>query len=233
MGLPTQLATDTTWIWAALLRSLEPRTVDIAIVKAPVTPWLRTLVDALASLATVAVSCFAFLEWRRANREKAERLREAAARIAGTDARIGSIAFALRRQIASWLQHPSVVNLNSARPWVDYLVGPTNVAEGRLTELMELAPAASPTVRNAVQHGFLWFYRAFDLVNAIRELAYADQHKPAADRIPDAKMRLEACREWITAAVPRDLLKADTQLAAELSLGGKPGSHLLPSARAD
>ncbi len=226
-----QLLTDSAGMWPALIRSIQSRPLDVTIVAAPGTPWWRTLVDVLASLATVAVSCFAFLEWRRANREKAERLREAAARIAATDARIGSIAFALRRQIASWLQHPSVVNLNSARPWVDYLVAPTNVAEARLTELMELAPAASPAVRNAVQIGFLWFYRAFDLVNAIRDLAYAEQHKAAADRIPDAKMRLELCREWITAAVAEDVLDTDAKLAPELAVGGRPPAHLRPPAR--
>jgi hypothetical protein len=226
-----QLLTDSAGMWAALIRSIQSRPVDVAIVTAPATPWLRTVVDVLASLATVAVSCFAFLEWRRANREKGERLREAAARVAATDARIGSIAFALRRQIESWLQHPSVVNLNSARPWLDYLVVPTNVTEARLTELMELAPAASPPVCNAVQLGFLWFYRAFDLVNAIRELAHADQHKAAADRIPDAQMRLELCREWITAAVPEDVLDTDAKLAAELAVGGRPPAHLRPLAR--
>lgn len=120
----------------------------------------------VVAVATLAVAWTAWQSLRR-ERRREERRQEA------VDARIGAIAYALRRQIDSWWEvtwpsgtgHELQALRKSRRLAEDHF----DTAEERVELMLSQAPRASEQVADAVRRASVLFYRATELINEMAE----------------------------------------------------------------
>jgi len=127
----------------------------------------------LEAIATAALAVIAVIQVRR--ELQAPRLAEDA-----TDARIGPIAFLLRRQLRSWI---GTDNMDLFR-WIDRSTQAGTLrqhldrAESRAEDLAALASGASPSVRQGVSDAFVFLCSAAEAITHVgakhRDMSIAD-----------------------------------------------------------
>ncbi len=109
-----------------------------------------------AAAATVAVAVFALVElW---NGRQARHARSKTANV-----RISAIAYALRRQLWSWLQIAKGKGNEHHR--LTQVQGQFDPAEDRITDLLALAAEAPPNIQVYLREAYVWFYRATQTIN--------------------------------------------------------------------
>lgn len=198
-----------------------------------VTAWST---GAVAVLALVAIG----VEVRREFARSRERAAEAAVRRAAVDARISAVAYALRRELTSWLADTpdavdAVVQLHTGTLQGAALTGflpPADMhvvaqwaadrssrtavqpAEHQLLQLLGDAPDASPAVAEAIRRAYVVFYRAVDRLS---------RQQPRYDRTRDidepgiamACQDLQACASALEPAIGSELRQVEATLHAE------------------
>jgi hypothetical protein len=202
-----QMGISEPW-WQPLIGVLSERSCIAVSGAPPLTIWdkINAASTVVVAAATVFVAVLAFVEIRRAGAESRSRA-------LATQARVSALAYALRRQVASWLGRttfdPSFLGygLLDRQGWMRSVQAHFDTAEGRLTDLVERSADAAPKVRTAITLAFAEFYRAAHIINEHLRLP-----RPEA-AYTDAKCSydlLSAC-----AAHLKEALTDDLKLAAE------------------
>lgn len=169
----------------------------------PVSYWGTwvNLVSTVAAGATGALAWFAKVQIDSANREKQDRQ-------AVADARISALAYAVRRQVRSWLaldSAPQVVKWKAE-------ISPTFA---RVENCLQMALAevhASPMVRAALREALVRYYRAmdtFDQLPSPPDEMSVDKGASIWGGLGTLHAEVESCADSLRGAIDPELEAAD------------------------
>ena len=162
--------------------------------------WVN-LVSTVAAGATGALAWFAKVQIDSANREKQDRQ-------AVADARISTLAYAVRRQLRSWLA------LDSA-PHVVKWKAEIAPAFARVENCLHMALAevhGSPNVRAALRDALVRYYRAMDTFDQMPSASGgmpADQRAVTAGIVAALHAEVESCADSLAGTIDPELEAAD------------------------
>src|SRR5712692_1351237 len=118
------------------------------------------------------------------------------------DARISAEAYALRRQLRSWIVGPPLTALVGAIGWATRTQAHFDRAEARFAELVRNIPEASADVAEAVRRAYVLFYTATQRVN--EEVAVGGSPTGVAT-LNTAYAELEQGAQELDAAIDQEL----------------------------
>jgi hypothetical protein len=182
--------------------------VDTVWVAAQAGGGGHDLVDYATALSTVAVAVFALVAlarevWLARQKRKA------------VDAQITAVAYALQRQLKSWLVDPVSVDIAWANGLTNRQAGQKShfdIAEERLDLLMRDAPFASREPRQAVYSAFLLFNAATKRISeTLADFGKTNIPNYAELRGPIVE-QLSACIEALDGAIDRSLREEESRL---------------------
>ena len=163
----------------------------------------------VSTVATVAISFFAFVQiWRERRR--------ANDRVDVVDNQISGLAFVLRRQLKFWLGVSPKLDRGLSE-WIDYgsasVASHMDSAEVRIVELMRLAPEASQSVDAGISKAFVHFAAATNVINQLMITIKPIERGVLED---EADGDLRACVQALESApIKTNLLDAARVLEAE------------------
>jgi hypothetical protein len=197
-----QIGISEPW-WQPLIGALSERSQVAASVAPPIAAWdkINAVSTVVMAVTTIVVAFFAFVEVRRAGAESRSR-------VLATHARVSALAYALRRQVVSWLGRttfdPSFLGygLLDRQAWMRGVQAHFDTAESRLTDLVERSADAAPNVRSAITLAFVEFYRAAHIINEHMRLPRAEAAYTDAKRSYDL---LRACEVHLAEVLTDDL----------------------------
>jgi hypothetical protein len=145
--------------WQPLAEALCSGAPAVVVGGPAVSLW-----DKVNAFSTLAVAALAVIEVWRARKEGKARVRAA-------DARVAAIAYALHRQVESWLALITFddtalgLGLLEYQQWMAEIQRHFPAAEARLTDLAERSAEASKTASDFISRAYVRFYSAADVVN--------------------------------------------------------------------
>jgi len=192
----------------------------------PVSYWGTwvNLVSTVAAGATGALAWFAKVQIDSANREKQDRQ-------AVADARISALAYAVRRQVRSWLA------LDSAPHAVEWKAEISPTFE-RVENCLQMALAevhASRLVRAALREALVRYYRAmdtFDQLPSPPDEMSVDKGASLLGGLGTLHAEVESCAASLAGAIDPELEAADKGIP-HISPSGNTRGTLCPSGARD
>jgi hypothetical protein len=188
--------------------------------------WLDLHNGAVQAVATVVLAGFAFVEIRRYGADQKSRERAA-------DAKVSAEAFALRRQLRSWLASE---NRKEFFTWAQEVTPHMDRAEVRLNNMAGEAANGSANVQEMLREATARFYRGTNTLNeTLNDLATRPRKEVLEDlkwEWPPADKDIQACVDLLTKVIDYRQENANQRLAA---LWGteKPLKQLGDAARAE
>lgn len=165
------------------------------------------------SVATGALALVAGIALWRENKRVAERSKAA-------DARIGALAFPLRRQILSWVNGPWGDTDGTRRSWAKHITMHVSPAEQRIERMLEAAASAAAAAAETTRLAAKLFYGGTRYINELL-VAPSDQgdfdpksgtvafeilDREAVQRYDEAQVLLKRCARVLEDLVQADLL---------------------------
>lgn len=160
--------------------------------------------------------------------EKAARAETQAEQRRSREAQISTDAYALRRQLVSWLREiPGVTgDLERSRNWARKVTRHFDAAESRATQIAAAAADVSSGRAEAGRRAYVLFYEATWALNGAAAgdvLVFHDRQDPnkvyaregAVDLVEQARTDLERCVAELEEAIDPALLDAETALFPE------------------
>lgn len=145
-----------------------------------------------------------WIEWKRDKERERERRAEANERTAVADALVSAAAYAMRRQLRSWLDGEDPSRRYNA--WAESVRKHFDSAEGRMVHLMEHRPYTSPAVSRALAQAFVLFLRATNRINQATTAGDSDLvNRDMRDKVQPAHHELIECVRVIEEAIAPDL----------------------------
>lgn len=165
------------------------------------------MLNALALLATIVVAFFAGVEAVNGYLDRDARRKTA-------NVRISAIAYALRRQLSSWLQIAKGPGNEYER--LQAVQGHFQPAEDRIADLLGLAADATPSVQEYLREAYVRFYRATQTINEQHDVGRRGNWM-AIDlaQWPRWEEDVTHCIGYLDRVVEPSLENADSRLAAD------------------
>lgn len=160
--------------------------------------------------------------WASHKLEGTARREERAAAQISRESQISVDAYALRRQLNSWLRdsHAEATTLERAQEWAKRISSGFDAAEERASRVAEIAADISSDRAVAARRAFVLFYEATAFLNGAAAgdfLVWQHNEKPqevlvrpgALDLVREAREKLEHCVAELEKAIDRALLDAE------------------------
>jgi hypothetical protein len=195
-------------------------------VPAPSDPLWRTVLDVFVAGSTIAVAFFAFVELKRAGADRKGRTKAA-------NTKVSAVAYALRRQLRSWLeglwaeqflyQGPQGVyrQMRQAQKGFD-------VAESRMQDAVATAVDATSVVQEALREAYVRFYSATGMINYILQEVERQGasvgHTPVLSKWSDCVGDLQATVALLDRVIDPALQSAEDRLAVLSNREEPPGN---------
>lgn len=181
--------------------------------------WVN-IVSTMAAAATGVLAWFAKVQIDSANREKRDRRLVA-------DARVSALAYAVRRQLRSWLA------LESAPDTIQWKaeVAPTFTRSENCLQMALTEVHASPHVRTSLHGALVCYYRAMDTFDQVPPPANklsTDRPTTLPGRVGTLRAEVASCAESLTGAIDPELEAANLRIPSHPAPPGQPGSSGSP-----
>jgi hypothetical protein len=145
------------------------------------------------------------IERKRDRQREREKRDEVAERTAVADALVSAQAYAMRRQLRSWLDEgePPAQRYNA---WAERVKKHFDSAEARMLGLMEHRPHASPAVSRALADAFVLFLQATNRINQSTTAGDSSiVNRDMKEKVEPAHHELVECVRVIDGAIAPDL----------------------------
>lgn len=188
------------------------QTFTTTVAADPLPLWSTILT--VASTVVLAIFAGVQLEVARRHRNADDKraAQERADRQAAADARVSALAFALRRQLRSWIGSPHVNT-----DWVAWAreVKPDLPKQEERLHAMLAEADASPNIKHALRGALMPFYHAMDTLDRTKTegTLSGEEAMLIGVEMPRPEREMAACADLLEFAIDAELMQADKDWA--------------------